>query len=91
MTDNELLIENVAQQITRSIVNERPDLQHDAVYEIAYDEAEYLCHDWPEGEGFGSSDSYGAYRNTLDRLAEADYDEPDVDELTEWMDFDPDC
>lgn len=20
-----------------------------------------------------------------------DYDEPDVDELTEWMDFDPDC
>jgi hypothetical protein len=22
---------------------------------------------------------------------EYEYDEPDVDELTEWMDFDPDC
>jgi|GEM_PF-4448263 len=67
--NNDQLTDNVAARIIRYLERENPDVfkQHGSeyVYDIAHQNAHDLCYDWPEGEGFGSSDAYGAIQGTL--------------------------
>ena len=70
--ENQDLTDSVAERIVRNIKTKFPELvekhgEHQ-VYAIAQEEAGWLCDDWPEGEGFGTSDAYGPYKATVERL-----------------------
>jgi len=66
---NEHLQRNVTDRIMRQIESNYPEIINEygrkEVREEADENSYNLTHNWPEDEGFGSSDSYGAYANTL--------------------------
>lgn len=65
---NGQLIQNVTDRVMGYIKRNYPDADMEQAYEYALNNAYGLCHDWPEGEGFGTSDAYPAIKDTLSDL-----------------------
>ncbi len=67
--EDEHLTQNVVDGVVRHIMMNYPHIiqQHgqDTVKQVAYENTSWLTDDWPEDEGFGSSDSYGPVKGTL--------------------------
>jgi len=68
--EDEHLTRNVVDGVVRHIESNYPQIiqqyGREKVAQIAHDETSWMTDDWPEGEGFGSSDSYGPTKNTLE-------------------------
>jgi hypothetical protein len=67
--ESEHLTQNVVDGVVRHIERNYPELIQkyglDKVTEVAYQNTHWLTDDYPEDQGFGSSDSYGPVKDTL--------------------------
>jgi len=72
MNEDSQLTDNITNQLLNRLDARFPDLisKHgtEYIYNLVRDEVSWLTDDWPEGEGFGSSDSFGAWKNVLSQL-----------------------
>ena len=72
ITEGPQLTDNVTNQLLNRLDARFPDLisRHgtEYIYNLVRDEVEMTTGDWPEDEGFGSSDSYGAWKRILSQL-----------------------
>jgi hypothetical protein len=69
MLESEELTDDITSMLINRIAKYVPEVfsQHgpEHVYNIVRDNVAWITDDWPEDEGFGSSDSYGAWKSTM--------------------------
>ena len=72
LEEGEQLTDNVTNQLINRLVNNYPDVlkRHGSeyVYELVRSTVSFYTDDWPEDEGWGTSDSYGAWVSIADAL-----------------------
>lgn len=72
MLESEELTDDITSMLINRIARYVPEVftQHgpEHVYNVVRDNVAWITDDWPEDEGFGSSDSYGAWKATAEDL-----------------------
>lgn len=72
LNEGSQLTDNVTATLINRLEKKFPDVfkRHGAeyIYDLVREEVSWLTDDWPEDEGFGSSDSFGPWKNVLSQL-----------------------
>jgi hypothetical protein len=72
MLESEELTDNITSMLLNRIARYVPEVfsRHgpEYVYNVVRDNVSWITDEWPEDEGFGSSDSYGAWKSTMEDL-----------------------